>query len=244
MNRHIVFILILATSAKGHVTTWSKNNNHLHPVHRLFVKPSDDGTTGDLYVAATEENGVKTEWLTDQPVNFLPAATANPHLSPIPFSYASSFSTAHDESPTQKRAVVNPPMQYAYGLPYPSSSGDGVITPYPYTWPPIASSNPPTKTENSNKTPCSLDPAKANVPQYSPFQLFYPQMMAAYANAIGVLKEAGLNEETANSVMSQSSLWSPYAYPMYIVIDPSTWPDIQSPTSSVTITKTSSEETR
>ncbi|KAJ0180650.1 hypothetical protein K1T71_004054 [Dendrolimus kikuchii] len=240
MNKQIVFILTLAISARGYVTPWSKNSNTLHPVHGLFVKPSDDGTTGDLYVAATEENGVKTQWLTDQPVNFLPTAAAKPHKPPIPITYASSFASAHDEGTTQKRAVVSPPVQYAYALPNPSSSADGVLTPYSYALP--ALSPPSSETENTSKTPCSIDPAKANFPQYSPYQFFYPQMMAAYTNAISVLRNAGLSEDTANSVMAQTSLWSPYAYPMYIVMDPSAWTETQTPTSSMPTTKTSSEE--
>lgn len=205
----VVVIALSLTCVRGHPY-------QLHPVQGLYVKPSVDGTTGDLYVAATEDNGVKTQWLTDQPINFLPAQTAA-----MPVSYTSSFSTAslpHDEAvvSTQKRAVVtSPAFKYTYALP---GSSDSSAFAYPYSALTSAISSA-TATEGTE----TAEPVAASYPQY-PFQYYYPQMMTAFANAMSVLKDAGVSDETAGSVMSQA-MWPPsYTYPVqYVMVDPAAW---------------------
>ncbi|XP_030027213.1 uncharacterized protein LOC115445172 [Manduca sexta] len=227
--------ICLAAAVESHVAHWN-TPNQLHPVHGLFVKPSSDGTTGDLYVAATEDTGVKSQWLTDQPVNFLPTAAASQsHQSALPVPFTGY---PHEESFNQKRAVVNPPVQYAYALPVPSGSESGAVAPYPYALPTAAMTS--SSSESSTST-CTMDPAKANIQQY-PFQYFYPQMMSAYANALSILKDAGLSDDTASSVMSQTSpMWPPYGYPMYVMVDPSAWAQSQATPSSSTTSTTNSD---
>lgn len=222
-------LTVVLSAAKSHVASW-KTSNQLHPVHEIFVKPSSDGTTGDLYIAATEESGVNT-WLTDQPVNFLPQTAQ----ASIPVAYTFPTSPATEESTTQKRAVISPPVQYAYALPVASS--DGVS--YSYTVP----TQTPSTTESTPATapPCE---SKTAIP-YSPFQFFYPQLMSAYANAKTILKESGMSDEKAASVLPQASpMWpSTYAYPtMYVMVDPSTWAQSQAtPTSTNSAQKENSQ---
>lgn len=210
MNRFVVVFAVstIAAFANGHVA-FSKTPNHLHPVHGLYVKPSVDGTTGDLYVAATEDSGAKTQWLTDQPIHFLPLQSQ----PAIPTSYKP------EEQNTQKRAVVNPPVQYAYALPV-SGNTETATAAYPYAVPGV---NPTLPTQADTKTEA---PIAAAVPQYNPYQFFYPQMLSAYANMMSIMKDAGMSEETANSALSHSSpMWpQTYAYPyQYVMVDPSAW---------------------
>lgn len=219
MNRFLVIVTVnaLLAFANGHVA-YSKTPNHLHPVHGLYVKPSIDGTTGDLYVAATEENGAKTQWLTDQPIHFLPMQS-QPALS---------TGYKPEEFNPHKRAVVNPPVQYAYALPG-SSNVESSSVAYPYAHP-TANTLPPA-TESKTETP-----VPAVVPQYNPYQFFYPQMMSAYANMMSILKDVGLNEETASSVVTQSSpMWpQSYAYPyQYVMVDPNAWAQVQAQAAAV-----------
>lgn len=215
----IAFILVVTSFlSSARSQTWT-DPNQLHPVHGLYVKPSSDGTTGDLYVAATEDSGTKAQWLTDQPINFLPAAGSTQAAYP---TYPS-----HDEnSNTQKRAVITSPpvapVQYAYALPF--NPTEGAQLPYPYAIPTTS-----TPDESSSTTHCEkAAAATATAVPYNPFQFFYPHMMQAYANAKTVLKESGISDEKASSVIPQSSSFWPNSYsypsyPMYVMVDPSAW---------------------
>lgn len=211
----ILFVIPFLTFARSQ--TWT-GPNQLQPVHGLYVKPSSDGTTGDLYVAASEDSGTKAQWLTDQPVNFLPSSAPTTQAGQaIPVVYP-TYPAQDESSNTQKRAIITSPpvaaVQYAYALPF--NPAEGAQLPYPYTIP--TSSTP----ETSPPTQCE----KTAVP-YNPFQFFYPHMMQAYANAKNVLKESGMSDEKASSVIPQASLWpNSYSYPqypMYVMVDPSTW---------------------
>ncbi|CAH0406388.1 unnamed protein product [Chilo suppressalis] len=217
-NALLTISTALAVS-NGHVAI-TKTPNELHPVHELYVKPSADGTTGDLYVAATEESGSKTQWLTDQPVHFLPMQSQ----PAIPTSYA-------EESLNTKRAIVNPQpqQQYPYALPATGRSEANTVPSYPYALP-VPSPTPATET----KTEGPITTAAA-IPQYNPYQYFYPQIMAAYANMLSVLKDAGMSDESAASALTQgSSMWPhSYTYPVqYVMVDPSMWAQAQATTAT------------
>ncbi|XP_028170775.1 uncharacterized protein LOC114360306 [Ostrinia furnacalis] len=215
----IVAVSAIAAGANGHVA-YSKTANQLHPVHGLYVKPSVDGTTGDLYVAATEDTGAKTQWLTDQPVHFLPIQS-QPGLPGYNL----------EEQKTQKRAVVNPPVQYAYALPVPATT-ETTPAAYPYA---VPAANPTLPAQTESKTEV---PVAAAIPQYNPYQFFYPQMMSAYANMMTILKDAGLNEETASSAVTHPSpMWpQAYAYPyQYVMVDPSAWAQAQAQTTATPV---------
>ncbi|KAJ8725777.1 hypothetical protein PYW08_003960 [Mythimna loreyi] len=226
---------LVATCVSGYPNLW--HNNQLTPVHGLYVKPSSDGTTGDLFVAATEENGVKSQWAADKPVNFLTvAATAQPQAAAMPAAYPSLYSTQHDESATHKRSVMpsavpNAPVQYAYAMPVQSGTQaeGGQVATYPYAY------AIPSTTSTATETPkCEHQAAASPYPYQLPFQMFYPQMMSAYTNAMSILKDAGMSEESASTVMSQAApTWSPtYAYPMYVMVDPNTWNKNQATTTT------------
>ncbi|XP_059057185.1 uncharacterized protein LOC131850835 [Achroia grisella] len=228
-----MFMAVLAT-ANGHATYWNTPNS-LQPVHGLYVKPSVDGTTGDLYVAATEENGVKSQWLTDQPVNFLPAAT---HTQPI--AYSPSIASPEETVNTQKRAVVNPPVQYAYAYPVLGQTEGNSVVPYPY---PTSSSSPvpsnPTEICNKGDVPTRTT---TTLPQYNPFHYFYPQIISAYSNLMNHLKETENNEEETGSVAPQSpAVWpASYGYPVqYVMVDPNMWAQAQTASQASTSSSTS-----
>ncbi|XP_026757818.2 uncharacterized protein LOC113517362 [Galleria mellonella] len=229
----LVFLAVIAT-ASGRTAYWSAPDN-LQPVHGLYVKPSMDGTTGDLYVAATEENGVKSQWLTDQPVNFLPVAAA--HTQPT-VAYPPNIANSDETANTQKRAVVNPPLQYAYAYPVPGNPEGNSIVSYPY---PVSASNAlpsnPTEIRNTGDAPAST-----TLPQYNPFHYFYPQIISAYADLLNNLKETGNTEEATGSVTNKTpAAWPPtYAYPVqYVMVDPSLWAQSQT-ASGVSTTSTTS----
>ncbi|XP_013194397.2 uncharacterized protein LOC106137975 [Amyelois transitella] len=218
-------LLTALTFVKGHVA-YRNTPNKLQPVHGLYVKPSVDGTTGDLYVAASEDSGVKSQWLTDQPVGFLPA-TAPAHQA-LPIGYNPNAIT-DDPINTQKRAVVNAPLQYAYAYPVQGNTDGNAVVPYSYGIPTPNSA----QTNTESLTPRNPDAAlAAGVPQYHPLQYFYPQMMSAYAELLNAFKEnasvaasaVGTNDESNTATTSQSpSMW-PYAYPVqYVMVDPSMW---------------------
>ncbi|CAH2241232.1 uncharacterized protein LOC120624393 [Pararge aegeria] len=209
---HIVVFSLAALSARSQVI-WEPPAE-LHPVHGLYVKPSSDGTTGDLYVAATEENGIKSQWLTDQPINFLPAATnLQPKTVPLTSS-PTKTSPRGDKITNQKRAIItSPAVKYAYTLP-----GAENLVPYPYAAP----TNPPS--EGSVTPPCSKDiPA-----QPYPFQYFYPQMMSAITNVMKSYKESESTEENT-PIAAPTPYWpQAYGYPyQYVFIDPNTWAQSQ-----------------
>lgn len=221
MLKVLSILIVIYSCVQGHVTQ-RNDPNQLHPVHGLYIKPSVDGSTGDLYVAATEEDGVKSQWLTDASVNFLPATAASQkHETAFPSPFAASY--PHEET-VNKKKQAGAPVQYAYAVPMTTAPNEGT-SPYPYALP--VSAFPSQASESL--IPC-LDPAKANIPQYSPFHFFYPQMMSAYTKSMSILKEAGVNEDTANSVMPTPPMWSPYSYPMYVMMDPSTWTKSQGTT--------------
>nr|XP_026494835.1 uncharacterized protein LOC113399805 [Vanessa tameamea] len=235
-SKSIVLIFsFLLNWSQCHVL-WETTNS-LQPVHGLYVKPSVDGTTGDLYVAATEDNGVKSQWLTDQPVNFLPASTQN-QAKAVPVSFTSSLtktSSPNEETITsQRRAVItSPTVRYAYALPVPGAEGS-FVAPYPYAIP----ANP--AVEGSNIPYCSDTPA-----QPYPVQYFYPPMMSAIASAMNAYKEGDTDGGSQNiSPQTPSNYWpSIYGYPyQYIMVDPKTWSQSQNSALSSTTTSTTSSE--
>lgn len=240
-----IIAVLVVTCVSGYPNIW--HSNQLTPVHGLYVKPSSDGTTGDLFVAATEESGAKSQWAVDKPINFLPvSATAQPQATAMPMAYASGYPTTHDESATQKRTVMpspvpSAPVQYAYAMPVPSTTqGEGgQVASYPYAYQISSSPTETTKCEQANTS---------QYPYQFPFQLFYPQMTSAYTNAMSILKDAGLSEDSASTVMLQAApMWAPasYAYPMYVMVDPNAWNQNQATTTQTpasTSSNTQSEE--
>lgn len=224
MSKIAFILVVISFLSSARSQTWT-GPNQLQPVHGLYVKPSSDGTTGDLYVAATEDSGTKAQWLTDQPINFLPAAASTSQATASqPISIAYPAYPGHDESSSpQKRAVITPPVapvQYTYALPF--NSAEGAQMPYPYAIPTTSS------TPESSATQCEKAAAATTAVPYNPFQFFYPHMMQAYANARTVLKESGISDEKASSVIPQPSPFWPSSYsypsyPMYMMVDPSAW---------------------
>ncbi|CAH4037282.1 unnamed protein product [Pieris brassicae] len=180
----ILFSTFIVTFVQCGVV-WETPSN-LQPVHGLYVKPSVDGTTGDLYVAATEDNGVNSQWLTDQPINFLASASEN-HQLPLSFTSRDS-----DEVPPQKRAVLTTPIQFAQALPTETEKSVYHV---------------PTSDEKS--TPCA-HPA----PYYSPFQYFYPQMLSAIANAY-TQKEGNQEAVKAQPTAWPHAYAYPFQYVMF-----------------------------
>lgn len=235
MRKLKALVLALAFNlSNGHNAYWT-TPNHLHPVHGLYIKPSTDGTTGDLFVAATEENGVKAQWLTDHPVNFLPTAAAQNGGLPIPYLSGLPTALPHDDhqaaATTQKRAVItSPAIKYTYALPVPGSS-EGSAVPYPYTLP---SAPVTTATSSKSSTECSENPTTAVAyPHYPSF--YYSQMMAAFAHAMNsALKETETTDEAGTSTkqaVPSAAMWPytyGYGYPVqYVMVDPKSWTENQ-----------------
>ncbi|XP_063359306.1 uncharacterized protein LOC134648729 [Cydia amplana] len=209
-------VLALAfASARGHLA-WPGGD--FQAVQGLYIKPSGDGTTGDLYVAATEDNGVSSQWLTDQPVNFL-AAGSHPQPTALPlFSALSNALPLEESTSTQKRAAITgAAAKYAYGLPaesgYSSYGYAGIQAP---------------KSEAVPATATKPEASGSAVPQYA-YNYLYPHMVhAAYSSALKVLKDAGVGSEDAsnnNAVAPYpTSYWPASYYPMhYIMTDPTAW---------------------
>lgn len=248
MRKFKALVIALAFNlARGHVPYW-RTPNHLQQVHGLYIKPSTDGTTGDLYVAATEESGAKAQWLTDQPVNFLP--TPSGQHGPLPMSYLSSMTAAalpQDESVarTQKRAVLtSPAIKYAYALPM-TGTPEGSVVPYPYAMP-SAPTITATSSESSTEC-CDNTNTSALHPGYA--FLYYQQMMAAVAHAMSsALKEAGATDETSKSTAqgAQSATTWPFSLPypvQYVIMDPKAWAQNQTtPSPAAQLTTTESPE--
>ncbi|XP_063531034.1 uncharacterized protein LOC134742038 [Cydia strobilella] len=214
-----VFALAFA-SARGHLA-WPGGD--FQAVQGLYIKPSSDGTTGDLYVAATEDNGVSSQWLTDQPVNFL-AAGSHPKPTALPlFSALSSNALPLEESTsTQKRAAITgPAAKYAYGLPAESGYSS-------YGYAGIQSPKSEAVPATATKPEASTIASGSAVTQY-PYNYLYPHMVqAAYSSALKVLKDAGVGSEDAsnNNVVAPypTSYWPASYYPMhYIMMDPTAW---------------------
>lgn len=234
----ITVVALAVTYVTGYPNLW--NGHQLTPVHGLYVKPSTNGITGDLFVAATEENGVKSQWAVDQPINYVPVTTASqPQAATVAVPYAPHCQTSQDENLNQKRAVVANPVQYAYALPVPTGK-QAENTPVAYAYPIAAATTETPKCEHGNAL---------HYPYQFPYQLFYPQVMTAYTNAMSILKDVGLSEESASAVMAQATpTWPPtsYAYPMYVMVDPNAWNQNQSTTTTAPPTTTAnptSEET-
>ncbi|CAH0721811.1 unnamed protein product, partial [Brenthis ino] len=217
-----------------------ETSKHLQPVHGLYVKPSSDGTTGDLYVAASEDDGVKSQWITDQPINFLSSASEHQPSKTHPITLTTTLtknSSPNEETITsQKRAVITSPVvKYAYALPVPGADGN-LLAPYPYVTPTVTASS-----EGSNISPC---PTEIPTQAYSPY--FYPYMLSALANAINSLKDVENSDENTPTIASQASPYWPhtYTYPyQYVMVDPKAWLQNQNAAPSSTISTTSSEST-
>ncbi|CAK1545250.1 unnamed protein product [Leptosia nina] len=209
MSESLVLLLFIACVHGAAI--WETPSN-LQPVHGLYVKPSIDGTTGDLYVAATEDNGVNSQWLTDQPINFLAAAS---EIEP-------SILPAQEETLTQKRAIITTPsVNYAYAIPTAGAEAS-VINPYT-----LAVSG-----VEESKAQCSNAPVQ---PHYSPFQFFYPQMLSTIANAFNAYKDPTKIEGSTTQAQPVATWPHTYALPFqYVMVDPNAW---ASQTAS-TITKT------
>lgn len=217
MFREISTVLIIGIVCCAQCHLLLEASKRLQPVHGLYVKPSTDGTTGDLYVAATEDTGVKSQWLTDQPINFLPTSKQK-QTSKIPISLSStltrSSSPKEETITTQKKAVIgSPALKYAYSLP----GGDGnLLTPQPYAMP-----SPTPSFEGSNGAPCHSE-----FPGYTYSPYYYPYMISALANAINALKDIENSDESSPVTAPQPiPQWPhPYAYPyQYLMIDPNAW---------------------
>lgn len=214
----------------------------LNPVHGLFIKPSEDGVTGDLYVAATEDDGVSSQWLMGQPVNFLPTgALTQAQAASMPVTFTSSLtssSTPNDETvTTKKRAVItSPPMKYPYAIPAQGASEGSQAHPYSYGF---YAPNTQNTEEVSPCRPEGLTPTSA-LPSY-PYPYYYPHMLTALSAAMHALKENG--DDTGPKISQpQPHGWpAAYAYPyQYIMVDPSAWS--HSPTTSGKINKESETE--
>ncbi|XP_049867245.1 uncharacterized protein LOC126367660 [Pectinophora gossypiella] len=200
--------LVLALSlslVRGHVS-YLGVPNQLHHVRSLFVRPSTDGTTGDLYVAATEDHGVKSQWLTEQPINFLPPQQH------VPVAYTQALTTSHlpDESvvTNQKRAVISsPPIKYAYALP---AQTEGSV-PYPYAI--------PTAPSAAEGTEC--EPGTTPVYPHYPYHPYYAHFMSAFASALNNMKD---DSEEEGKTTKAAPAWPSYGYPVqYVMVDPSMW---------------------
>lgn len=190
----LVLLAILLASSEGHILQWTPNS--LAQVQGLYVKPSFDGATGDLYVAATEDEGKKTQWVADQPINFLGSAAQQ--VAPASVAYSTSVGAPVNGIVTshQQAVYTSPTTKYYY------SPDSNAVAPCPH-----AQANP-------------VDAAAVQYPmdyyraQYAMLQYFYPYILQTAAlTAANALKEAGLSDEMTQAVMSRTSLWSPYSYP-------------------------------
>ncbi|CAH2073564.1 unnamed protein product, partial [Iphiclides podalirius] len=216
----------------------------LNPVHGLFVKPSEDGVTGDLYVAATEDDGVHSQWLTDHPVNFLPSAAATQtQAASIPVTYTSSITSStspHEETvTTHKRAVItSPSMKYAYALPVSGTADGGPMHPYPYGF-------YAPNVQNSDESPqCRSESSPASPPGLHtyPYPYYYPHMMTALSAAMHAMKES--EEDSSPKVLQPPPFGWPaaYAYPyQYVMVDPSAWAPSSTRTSGKIATEKEAE---
>ncbi|XP_068629661.1 uncharacterized protein [Battus philenor] len=188
-------------------------HNQLTPVHGLFVRPSEDGVTGDLYVAASEDNDVNSQWLAEHPINFLPSTQTQAASVPIKYtkSLTSTISPNEETITTQKRAVIKSnPIKYAYALPVPGPADASAFNPYAFGF---YGANIP----KSEKTKCqSQDPLPY------PYPYFYPHMMTALTTAMNNLRE---DEDDTKSRQPFPHQWpGAYTYPyQYIMLDPTTW---------------------
>ncbi|XP_041977848.1 uncharacterized protein LOC121732119 [Aricia agestis] len=233
MGRISLFLSVSlsVTLCSSHVV-WS-DTSQLQPVQGLYIKPSADGTTGDLFVAATENTGTKSQWLTDQPINFLPAASQLQPTAALPVTLTSTLAKAtsqEETGSTQKRAPatpVTPPINYAYALPFPTSTDGNVLAPCPYAVAANAEGGTPAWPEGT---------------QYSAFQHFYPQMMAAMSRAMTTFAGAEAKDKGA-AALSVPPYWpQAYSYPyQYLMVDPNAWAQTQKEATTQKQTENSDE---
>ncbi|XP_014370213.2 uncharacterized protein LOC106720145 [Papilio machaon] len=233
-------ILLVIYSTKSNAANFIVPKQ-LTPVHGLFVKPSEDGITGDLYVAASEDSGVDSQWLTEHPINFLPASTQAQAAS-APVTFTSSLTTSsspHEKTVTNKKktVVTSPPVKYAYALPIPGAPDMNGFSPYPFGL--YAPHN--YKAEESQCQMEGLTPP-TSLPSY-PYPFYYPHMMAALAGALNSHKE-GENDGASRTALPVPHHWpGTYAYPyQYIMLDPAAWSS-QSQSQTTTTGKITTEET-
>ncbi|XP_013145985.1 PREDICTED: uncharacterized protein LOC106109128 [Papilio polytes] len=186
----------------------------LTPVHGLFVKPSEDGTTGDLYVAASEDSGVDSQWLTEHPINFLPASTQ-----------------------AQKTVVTSPPVKYAYALPIPGMPDTKGFSPYPFGL------YAPHNYKAAEESQCQLEGLMppTSLPAY-PYPFYYPHMMAALTATLNPHKEEE-NDGASRDALPIPQHWPGYAYPyQYIVLDPAAWAQTQTTTTGKITTEEAEDD--
>lgn len=206
------FIALAFGCVSANLAIWSSNK--LQPVQGLYVKPSSDGSTGDLYVAATEDSGVNAQWVADQPINFLPQSTIAP-------AFAAPEETVH------KRSIfTNPALKYANAQPAEASTTPAQTYPYATTAAvPTEGALVQYSTEAAQQVPYQ---------QYSyPYNYnYFPYLMSAVTTSgANALKELGVSEEVANAVLvaQSNALWSAaallsyptqYPYNSYVSVDP------------------------
>lgn len=207
-----IITTFFVTSIENHLIL--NETKDLHPVHGLFVKPSNDGSTGDLYVAATEENGEKSQWLADTSINFL---TTSEKTAP-----ETTKATSQEEILTnQQKIVASPKLKYAYVLPVPRSASN--LMPLPYTIATVTS-------------PCTMGSSQ-NLLQ------LYPQMLSSVANAMNSLYETS-NQKSSNTPLQATQFWPTgfplTSLPPYIVMAPRSWTQTQKGDNRSTETETES----
>lgn len=213
----------------------------LTPVHGLFVKPSEDGTTGDLYVAASEDSGVDSQWLTEHPINFLPASTqAQAASAPVTFtSSLTSSSSPHEKTVTTKKktVVTSPPFKYAYALPIPGMPDTNGFSQYPFGL------YAPHNYKASEESQCQLEGLMppTSLPAY-PYPFYYPHMIAALTATLNPHKEEE-NDGASRAALPIPQHWPGYAYPyQYIVLDPAAWAQTQTTTTGKITTEEAEDD--
>lgn len=193
-----VIISFLITHIKSHLIL--NESKDLNPVHGLFVKPSFDGSTGDLYVAATEENGEKSQWLADTSINFLP-----PEEKIVP---ETTKTTSQEEITTkQPKIIASQKLKYAYVLPIPRSAGS--LMPLPYAIATVTS-------------PCAMGSQNLNH--------LYPQMLSSVANAMNALYGTTDQKATSTPLQAAQfwpNVFPLSSFPPYLVMAPRSWTQTQ-----------------
>lgn len=230
---HSVVLALTIVYTRAHLAYWAPNP--LQAVQGLYVKPSSDGHTGDLYVAASEDNGVNSQWVADKPINFLPAN--HPQAVTYSSSYASNTSPGEEVVTTQKRAIFSSPTaKYTYASPasndangnalpsypyaLPASSGDPSATSYPYSLTGATSADgnnaaaaypyaiPTAQSDGSPQYPADTAAVQPASPYYGyGYQYYYPYLISSMAaHTANALKAMGMSEEMANAVAAHTSM--------------------------------------
>ncbi|GBP27943.1 hypothetical protein EVAR_83572_1 [Eumeta japonica] len=243
-NCGVILIFFIITNVKAHSTA-SNAENRLQPVSGLYVQPSADGATGDLYVAASEDNGVQTQWIADQPINILPtgaaaqtqqvspAAACTPSLAPQTPSEGESSSAVH------MRSFIMNPLQYASATTLPMPASYGIVSPYQYAV--AAMNSSPGETDASKLTeglPTKIIQTRTH---YVPLQFLYPGLANAEASTAG---DTNKEDSKVDGPTPQSPVpvWPyPYTYPtmQYVAINPSMYDQNQ----TAIVSETSTSET-